>query len=191
MNDSTNKMTKGERVELGQLIRKRERVMKSMAVERSAAMLVDFEKQCAAIYSYDEDEVWKEAVDRAEKVIEEASSQIADRCKELGIPKEFAPSVQMHWWDRGQNAVAKRRAELRQVAKAQIAVMEKAALAKIERMSLDAQTEVITHGLESEAARGFLERMPDLATFMPALDAVEIKQLEEVKEQRNKSKRQV
>lgn len=178
MND---KMTKGERVELGQLIRKRERVMKSLAAERSAAMLSEFESQCAAIYSFDQDEIWEQAFKGAEKVVAEAEATIAKRCKELGIPKEFAPSVGMGWYERGQNAVASRRAELRRVAKAKIAVLEKEAIAKIERMSLDAQTEVIAHGLESEAARGFLERMPSLETLMPALNATELKQLQDQK----------
>jgi len=147
-----DRMTKGERVELGQLIRKRERVMKSMTSERSAAMLLEFESQIAAIYSFDDDEVWKQAFEAAQKVVDEAKTSIANRCKELGIPKEFAPDIDLGWYGRGQNAVVSRRNELRRVAKAKIAVIEKEAVAKIERMSLEAQTEVISHGLQSEAA---------------------------------------
>lgn len=180
------KMTKGERVELGQLIRKRERVMKSMAVERSAAMLVEFETQCGAIYSFDDDDVWKKSFEEAEKIAEEAAKVVADRCKELGIPEEFAPDLSVNWYSRGQNAVASRRTELRRIAKAQIAALEKETISKIERMSLDAQTEVITHGLESKAARGFLERMPSLSSLMPALNAVEIEQLHEAKIERRR-----
>ena len=78
-------MSKSERVELGQLIRKRERVMKSMATERAAAMLLEFESQCAAIYSFDQDEVWEKAFKAAEKMAEEAKATIAKRCKELGM----------------------------------------------------------------------------------------------------------
>lgn len=175
-------MTKSERVELGQLIRKRERVMKSMVSERAAAMLLEFESQCAAIYSFDQDEIWERSFKEAERVAKEAQATVAERCKELGIPKEFAPSIHIDWYSRGQNAVASRRAELRKVAKAKIAVVEKEALAKIERMSLDAQTEVIAHGLESDAARGFLERMPSVEVLMPTLNAAELKQLQERKE---------
>lgn len=172
-----SKMTKSERSELGQLIRKRERFMKSMAVERSAAMLLEFETQCGAIYSFDEDEVWKKAFDEAKKVAEEAAEIVAKRCEELGIPKEFAPSLDAHWYGRGENAVAQRRSELRRIAKAQIAALEKEAITKIERMSLEAQTEIISNGLESAAAKGFLERMPDISSLMPALDAAKLKQL--------------
>lgn len=179
-----SKMTKGERVELGQLIRKRERVMKSMAVERSAAMLEEFETQCGAIYSFDDDETWKKSFEEADKIAEQAAAVVADRCKELGIPEEFAPTLQVNWYSRGQNAVASRRSELRRIAKAQIAALEKEALTKIERMSLEAQTEVITHGLESDAARGFLERMPDITSLMPVLNITEIKQIQDSKTQK-------
>lgn len=180
-------MTKSERVELGQLIRKRERVMKSLAAERAAAMLSEFESQCAAIYSFDQDEVWEQAFKGAEKVVAEAEATIAKRCKELGIPKEFAPSVGIGWYERGQNAVASRRAELRRVAKAKIALVEKETISKIERMSLEAQTEVIAHGLESEAARSFLEKLPTIEVLMPALNAVEIKQLQEQKRSKRRT----
>jgi len=174
-----DKMTRGERVELGQLIRKRERLMKAMAVERSAEMLAEFETQCAAIYSFDQDEVWNEAMQRAEQIVAETDAVIAERCKELNIPSEFAPSVNIAWYSRGQNAVAVRRRELRLVAKAQIAKAEKTAISKIERMSLEAQTAVISNGLESDAARQFLERMPEITTLMPTLNAAEIKQLQD------------
>ena len=45
-------MTKSERSELGQLIRKRERVMKAAAAERAAQMIAELDTQSAAIYSF-------------------------------------------------------------------------------------------------------------------------------------------
>jgi len=177
----TDKMTKSERTELGQLIRKRERVMKSMVVERSSAMLAEFDLQLSSIYSYDDDETWKKAHDEAERVIEESNELIAKRCAEMGIPKEFAPSIRMGWFERGENAVKARRTELRQAAKSKIAALEKQAYAKIERMSLEAQTEVIANGLESAAARQFLEKMPTIEAMMPTLNAVEMKQIQDAK----------
>ena len=180
----TDKMTKSERTELGQLIRKRERVMKSLAVERSSAMLAEFDAQLSAIYSYDDDETWQKAHDEAEKVVEESNELIAKRCAELGIPKEFAPSLGFAWFERGQNAVKARRAELRQAAKSKIAALEKQAYAKIERMSLEAQTEVIANGLESAEARQFLEKMPSIEELMPLLNAIEMKQIQDAKAER-------
>lgn len=174
-------MTKSERAELGQLIRKRERVMKALAAERSAAMLAEFDTQLGAIYLFDQDEVWEESFKSAEKVVNEANAAIAERCGELGIPKEFAPRILFDWYGRGQNAVAGRRAELSKVARSKIAVIEKEAIAKIERLSLEAQTEVIAHGMESEASRRFFENMPNIDDLMPSLDAGQIKQSQESK----------
>lgn len=179
-----DKMTKSERAELGQLIRKRERVMKSLAVERSSAMLAEFDAQLSAIYSFDDDEVWKKANDEAEKIINQSNEAIAKRCTEMGIPKEFAPSLAFGWYDRGENMAKARRSELRQAAKSRIAGMEKEAYARIERMSFEAQAEVIANGLESVAALSFLEKMPSIEEMMPLLNAVEIKQIQDGKRKR-------
>lgn len=176
MSEAVERMTKGERVELGQLIRKRERVMKAMVAERGAELLAEFEEQCNTIYRFDEDTVWKSAVEQAEKVIADAGEVIAHRCSELGIPPEFAPSLNMNWYGRGENAVAHRRAELRLVARTRIAAMQKEALRKIELLSLEAQTEIIANGLQSNVARGFLDRMTDITVLMPTLNVEEIKQ---------------
>jgi len=170
-------MTRSERQEIGQLIRKRERVMKAQVAERGAAMMAEFEKQCGAIYSFDEDETWAKAMQETEKAVEDANVVVAARCAELGIPKEFAPSIQVGWWDRGQNAVAQRRSELRRMAKTRITAIEKDAIVKIERLSLEAQTEVVANGLVSSAAKEFLERMPTLDVLMPSLDARELKKI--------------
>lgn len=177
--EGVGKMTKSERSELGQLIRKRERVMKSMAAERSAQMLSEFDTQLAAIYSFDEDETWAKAKAEAQNVVVAANETIAKRCAELGIPKDFAPSLAFAWIGRGENQVASRRAELRRMALSRIKAIEKEAVTKIERMSLAAQTEVIANGLESASAREFLENMPSLESLMPMIDANEMKQLQD------------
>ena len=127
--------------------------------------------------SFDDDDVWKAAHEAAAKASSEAQEAIIVRCRELGIPAEFAPGVVMGWYGRGQNAVAGRRAELRRMAKSKIDLIEAEAKTKIERLSLAAQTEVIANGLESEAARTFLEKMPSLESLMPPIDAGEIKAL--------------
>ena len=45
---------------------------------------------------------------------------------------------------------------------------------QIEQASVQAQTEVIAHGLSSEAAIEFLRNMPAIDTMMPALDVTAI-----------------
>ncbi|OFX03906.1 MAG: hypothetical protein A3E78_07435 [Alphaproteobacteria bacterium RIFCSPHIGHO2_12_FULL_63_12] len=170
-------MTKGERMELSSLIRKRERVMKMQADERAAAMLADFDAQSATIYAFDDDAVWKEATKVAAEAVKAAQEQIEERCKALGIPREFAPGLHFGLHGRGQNEVQTRRVELRRAAKSRIEAIMIEAKAKIERLSLDAQTEVIASGLESAAAKTFLEAMPTLELLMPTINAVEVKQL--------------
>ena len=164
-------MTKTERTELSSLIRQRERLMKTLATQRSAELMADVEQQLARIYSWDEDETWEAATEAAQAAVEEAKVAIAGRCQELGIPPEFAPSLSMGWYGRGQNAVKDRRAELRRVAKTRIDATEKAARTQIETWSLEARTELVAPSLTSTAAQAFLQRLPSVDTLMPELDA--------------------
>lgn len=170
-------MTKAERAELSMLIRKREKVMRSMAVERSAELLAQFDAQSARIYHYDEDEVWSKVFKEAEAAVAAANEAIAARCVERGIPPEFAPQVGVGWAGRGHNAVASRRQELRRAAKSRIEQIEADAITKIERASLMAQTEIIASGLESEAAQRFLKSMPAIEMLMPSVDVMEVERL--------------
>jgi hypothetical protein len=162
-------MTRAETSDLLRLVRQRERLAKTTAAQRSAELLADFEKQLGSSYSYDSDETWKAAAEAANKAVAEAQAIIAERCQELGIPKEFAPGLSCAWYGRGQNACKTRRAELRKMAGTRIAAIEKAARTEIERMSLEAQTAIVAHGLQSDAAKAFLEKMPPIAELMPTV----------------------
>ena len=71
----------------------------------------------ATVYTFDQDEVWQKATQEAQRVVQESQATIAKRCKELGIPHAFAPSISASWQGRGENMLAMRRAELRRVAR--------------------------------------------------------------------------
>jgi hypothetical protein len=73
---------------------------------------------------------------------------------------------------RGENMVNERRAELRRKAQKSADALEQKARAEIERLSVQAQTEILSNGLESDAARLFLEKMPTMDNLMPALEAL-------------------
>jgi hypothetical protein len=166
----TNGMTRGEREDLQRLVRQREKVLKSAAKQRSKELLADFESQIAAEYRFDDDAVWAAAAKAAEIEIGKAQQRVSARCQELGIPKQFAPSLHLSWSHRGYgNSLAERRAELRRSAQAQIAGMEQAAVVNIELASVEAQTQITVAGLTSEAARGFLSELPSVESLMPAL----------------------
>jgi hypothetical protein len=91
--DIVTTMSKSEREDLQRLVRQREKVLKTAAKQRLAEILADFEQQIASIYSYDQDEVWRGAHAAAEAVVADGRKIIAERCHELGIPREFAPTL--------------------------------------------------------------------------------------------------
>lgn len=170
----TDRMTKGERDDLVRLIKQRERVAKTAASQRSAAMLAEFEQQISAIHDFNTNEVWKAATDAAVAAAKKANETVAAEADRLGIPKEFQPSLQFSWACRGQAEYAQRRDELRRVAKAEIAAIEKVAIVQIEATSVQAQTEIIANGLNSEAALSFLNSLPKIESMMPPLDVTAI-----------------
>jgi hypothetical protein len=171
-----NAMTKGEREDLIRLIKQREKVAKTAAEQRSAAMLAEFEQQVSAVHAFATNEVWRAAVEAAQAAAKEAMEKVAAEADKLGIPKEFQPQLGFSWARRGENEYQSRRAELRRVAKAEIDAMEKVARVQIEQASVQAQTEVIANGLTSAAAIDFLRSMPAIDTMMPALDITAIQQ---------------
>ena len=91
-------MTRAERTDLGALIRRREKLLKPAAKQRAAELMANFEKQISTIFSYDDDEIWEAAHASAEQAVEEAKAVIAQQCRKLGIPPEFAPGIQLAWY---------------------------------------------------------------------------------------------
>ena len=170
-------MTKSERTDLGALIRRRERLMKTKTKQRALELMADFEKQLDTRYSYDDDDTWKAAYAAAEKAAKDAKAVIAQQCGELGIPPEFAPDLSLSWYDCGRNALKSERAELRRVATTRIAAMEAEAKTAIEHLSIEAQTALITEGFTTAAAQTFLEKMPSADVLMPLLVIAQVRAL--------------
>lgn len=168
-------MTGAERSDLLKIVRQRERVAKAGAARRAAELVADFEGQLATEYSWADDEVWREAHQAAREAAADAQRVITERCAELGIPGTFAPQLLgPSWYQRGENAVASRRTELRRVATTRIAALEKGAKAEIERRSLEVQERIIVGGLASAEARAFLDSIPAVDSLMPPLRLVEL-----------------
>jgi hypothetical protein len=151
-------MIKSEREDLQRLVRRREKVEISAAKQRSADLLADFESQMASEFRFNADVVWAEAAREAQHEIDKAQKRIAERCRELGIPEQFAPGLNLRWHHRSyDNSVKQRRDELRRVAQAQVEALERQAVVRIQQASVEAQTEL---ALAGEAARNFIERLP-------------------------------
>ena len=167
-------MTRREREDLGKLMRQRERVAKSAASARSAHLLAEFEAQLDRQYAFDEDEVWEAATLAAKDVVAQAQKAISDRCKELGIPPQFAPGLSVGWYGRGRNALGQERAEMRRLAKRRIEEIEAAARLQIETASVAAQEKLMLDGLTTEAALGYVESLPAIEALMPPLDIAHV-----------------
>lgn len=174
MTDEARKLSRQETHDLSMIIKDRTKVLRAHADEQAAACMADFETKMATIYKFDQDEVWKQATEEAQKVVHESQIKIAKRCKELGIPQAFAPSISASWQGRGENMLTSRRAELRRVAKASIDAMTKAAITKIEKQSLDLRAQVVGMGLLSADAKMFLESLAPIEDSMRSLDFGEI-----------------
>jgi hypothetical protein len=168
-------MSKSEREDLQRLVRQREKVLKSAAKQRSAELIADFENQMGSEYAFDQDKTWNEAARLAHIEVAKAQNRVAARCRELGIPDCFAPSLSLEWQNRGyDNSLEKRKAELRRMARTQIEAIEVKAIVEIEMSCLQAQTEIAMSGLTTDAARQFIGRLPTIETLMPRLSFAEI-----------------
>ena len=105
---------------------------------------------------------------------QEAGARIAERCRELDIPPEFAPGLHVGWYGRGENAAARRRAELRKVAQTRLEAEGRKAKLAVESASLDMLTTLAAGALASVEAQKFLESMPTPEALMPALELREL-----------------
>jgi hypothetical protein len=162
-------MTKAERNELVKILKMRARVANRVVTQRAAQLEADVEQQLATEYKIDE-AAWAELTLAATQAVEQADAELAKRCRALGIPEEFRPSLHVSWYDRGENADAKRRTELRRVAYTKIEAMAQQARVGIETAALDGLTQLAAGALESAAAQAFLAKMPTVEALMPALD---------------------
>jgi hypothetical protein len=170
-------MTRTERQELAQLIRRREKLAKADVDRVAAERLAGFEQQAASIYRADDDDVWADAMRTVQQAVDDASVVVAERCRTLGVPDWTAPTINATWYGRGQNAVKARVTELRKVAKTRFDADAKAAKAAIERASVDVQTQLVAGGLESDEARAFLDAMPTAQGLMPVLAVADVEKL--------------
>lgn len=113
---------------------------------------------------------WKAAHEAAEKAVAEANATIAAVCRELGIPKTYAPCISAQWYRRREKASNERRAELRRVAQTEIEARIKKAHAAIAKASVEAQTRIVGAGLASVAAHALLAKLPTPKQLLPPLD---------------------
>jgi hypothetical protein len=174
-------MTRTERQDLLQICRHRLRVAKAEADAVAARRKADFQAHLARVYHWDENQVWQAAIKAAKQFSRECGERIATECDRLGIPHWAQPHIsEPYWFERSQNAVAQRRAELTKVANAKIDQLLKEAKHQIEANTVEFQTRLLAEGLTSDDAKRFLEGMPTPAQLLPTVSVEEVqKQLGE------------
>jgi hypothetical protein len=166
-------MLRREHESLERLCRDLEQLAKADADVRAKELATDFEQQLAAIYSFDQQPVWEEA-HRLADVVNQAQDQIVEGCMKLGIPREFAPRISLHWDDSGANASKMRRAELRKAACTKIDALNKAAKTQISLAASKRRIRLMSGPLDSDEAMKFSESMPTALEMMPKLSLNEI-----------------
>ncbi len=95
MNSNSDGMTRQERADLAQLVRRREKLAKANAKQRAAELMADVEQQLAAQHKAD-DERWRDITARAEAAVAEADAEVAQICREAGVPESFRPGHRPH-----------------------------------------------------------------------------------------------
>src|SRR5262245_14933508 len=168
------KMTVAERAELGKLVRLRARNAARDAVARGAMLRADVEQKLSAIFERD-DARWAAAVASAEKAVEAANARIGACFRDQGIPESFWPKMGTYFLERGENASARRRPELRKAAETRIAAMVERAKVEIDRDAERQLTQLPEGGLSSTEARAFLNNMPSSEQLLPAIGSLELK----------------
>ena|SRR6266851_7002754 len=167
------KISKGEREELRGLLKARARFAKKFIEQRASVLVADVEQKLAVRYKVNAS-AWKDLTSTAQEAVERADEELAQRCRDLGIPEAFRPSVRFSWYDRGETALTSRRTELRRVAVTRINAMAKQAQVEIEGKALEGLELLAQSALESDAAQRFLASIPSVEALMPALDVSEL-----------------
>ena len=167
---------KSESCRLLAIIKLREKTCKTNLEAIDAQLIVELDKQLDTYYHFDSDEVWKQAEEIASKAIDEAQAMVVARCKELGIPDRFAPSIRGGWSGAGEQAINERRTELRGIGRRQVDAMVKTGKAQMELTSLEAQTAIMEIGFSDEAKK-ILDALPTPEQLMPALQLGELEKL--------------
>jgi hypothetical protein len=166
-------MTRRDRDDLAKVARLRAKVAKDGVAQREAELRADVEEQLSARYKAS-DAAWSEITKQAKEAVDLADQEIARICRERGVPEEFRPYLSLGWYNRGENAEASRRAELRKLAQTRIAAAGRQAKTAIEAKTAEVLTQLIAGGLESSEARVFLESIPTAQQLMPPVTIAEL-----------------
>ena len=130
----------------------------------------DFERKLAAIYYPRIIQLGKLAHEAAKAAVADARDGVAEVCRDLGIPKAFAPNLQRRlvWPRRERFGGAPRGAAPSRQGRDRRERQE--GQAAIARASVEFQTRIVSAGLTSEAAHALLTELPKPEQLLPPID---------------------
>lgn len=166
-------ISRADREQLASLARKHGKLAGQMTTERAKALMADVEDQLATQFKFD-DEVWAGITREAQSAVAVADARIAEMCRSWGVPEGFRPGLSLSWYDRGENAAAGRRAELRKMAQARIDATVASAKVTIAAQVLQVETELVREGLDSAEAHTFLASLPTAEALLPQFSIGEL-----------------
>lgn len=164
-----DKMTKRDLDMLLQLDRNEAKALKAATDARRVQVIAQGEADIARRYAIDHRPEWEKAFQEAQAIIDKLNKRIEADVEEEGSRAEFAPSAEICWLSRGENALSARRAELRRVLATEALAQQKSACVAIDLYSVKAQRELLMCGLDTEIAKQILSQRPKLEAVMPAL----------------------
>ncbi|MEY2539320.1 MAG: hypothetical protein QOG67_3060 [Verrucomicrobiota bacterium] len=175
------KMTKHDLDKLLQLDKNEVKALKHATEARRAQVVAQGEADIARLYKTDHKPEWAQLYKEASAIVQKLNARIRDDLEAEGKSVQFAPSADLHWSSRGENAESVRRAELRKVLVTESKAQQEAACVAIDLYSVRAQRELLTCGLETDIAREILAARPTLENLMPSLQLSDLEKKLEVR----------
>ena len=111
--------------------------------------------------------------EEATATVERLNDELQQRCADAGVPRDWAPSLNMFYFRRGENSSARRRAELRRVANSRMEQVKRAAKLAVDRAESDMATALVANQLDSSESKDWLAALPTPESLIPALDIAE------------------
>jgi hypothetical protein len=167
-------LNKADRDALIRVVKDRAKLAEKDVAARARVLLAEVLDLMAAEFAAN-DALWSDQLLLAEEGVRLLNAQIRQRCSEVGTPARFAPDVTVHWHSRSSEfSERERRNELKALAEARIAALVDTAKVEVQRQSSDLAEKLIIDGLDSEAARRFVEALPTIEQLMPPLSLDEL-----------------
>lgn len=176
MSSTSARMNTGERQALRQVVRQRMKVLRADVNSRKAELVAEAQERVAASYA-DRDKALAELNQQAADIVEAASINLRTLARsaevnlglspgQLGVTAYPTPPRFAMLRDDKGSMLRRLYAEI----EAQVA----AALVQIDRQEADLIEEITVDGLETDAAKNFLARIPTVGQLVPASRIKEI-----------------